>query len=195
MYLFSDYQVNFKNYQKFEFGVLIPNVSLKDVKVINFHWRLIFPERTLSSVENDIVFTLSVLQNISSSCHLCSPPGIIQNHISTHRSTIDLKTSARWAEETVSSCKRCRPLQKWDGWTCSSIMDGYVKDLENIAPTNTKKGPTKVFLIPQQRSFNHIYLTFSLSNMIYAHLSKNCRESHLRTSMGQIAQDAWIGRW
>ena len=55
--------------------------------------------------------------------------------------------------------------------------------------------PTKVFLIPQKRSFNHIYLTFSLSNMIYALLSKKCCESHLRTSMGQIAQDAWIGGW
>ena len=28
--------------------------------------------------------------------------------------------------------------------------------------------PTKVFLIPKKRSFNHIYLTFSLPNMIYA---------------------------
>ena len=29
--------------------------------------------------------------------------------------------------------------------------------------------------------------------MIYALLSKKCHESHLRTCMGQIAQDAWIG--
>ena len=53
--------------------------------------------------------------------------------------------------------------------------------------------PTKVFLFPQNRSFNHIYLTFSLSNMIYALLLKKCHESHLRISMGQIAQDAWGG--
>ena len=52
-----------------------------------------------------------------------------------------------------------------------------------------------MFLIPQKRSFNHIYLTFSLSNMIYTCLSKKCRESHLRTSTGQIAHDAWIGGW
>ena len=58
----------------------------------------------------------------------------------------------------------------------------------------TKKWYFKtVFLIPQNRSFNHIYLTFSLSNMIYAPLSKKCRKWHLRTCMGQIAQDAWIG--
>ena len=55
--------------------------------------------------------------------------------------------------------------------------------------------PTKVFLIPQKWSFNHIYLTFSLSNMIYALLSKKCCKSHLRTCMGQIAQDAWIRGW
>ena len=35
--------------------------------------------------------------------------------------------------------------------------------------------------------------TFSLLNMIYALLSKICRESHSCTCMGQIAQDAWIG--
>ena len=53
--------------------------------------------------------------------------------------------------------------------------------------------PTKVLLIPQKRSFYHIYLTFSLLNMINACLSKKCHESHLRFCMGQIAQDAWIG--
>ena len=52
--------------------------------------------------------------------------------------------------------------------------------------------PTKVFLIPQKRSFNYIYLTFSLSNMIYSLLSKKCCELHLHTCMGQIAQDAWM---
>ena len=31
--------------------------------------------------------------------------------------------------------------------------------------------------------------------MIYTLLSKKRRESHLRTSMGQTAQDAWIGGW
>ena len=76
-------------------------------------------------------------------------------------------------------------------------MDGYVKDLENIAPTNTKKGPTKVFLIPQQRSFNHIYLTFSLSNMIYALLSKNVasRIYAFYAFVGQIRQGARIRGW
>ena len=72
-------------------------------------------------------------------------------------------------------------------------MDGYVKDLENIAPTNTKKGPTKVFLIPQQRSFNHIYLTYSLSKMILRTFVEKCRESQLRAIMGQIVQDALGG--
>ena len=33
--------------------------------------------------------------------------------------------------------------------------------------------PTKVFLFPHNRSFNHIYLTFSLSEWFYALLSKN----------------------
>ena len=46
--------------------------------------------------------------------------------------------------------------------------------------------PPKVLLIPKNRSINHIYLPFSLSNMIYALLSKKCLESHFRTSMGQI---------
>ena len=52
---------------------------------------------------------------------------------------------------------------------------------------------TKVFLNPQNRSFNHIYLTFSLSKMILLSFLEKCRESHLRTFMGQIAQDAWFG--
>ena len=34
---------------------------------------------------------------------------------------------------------------------------------------------TKMFLIPQNRSFNHIYLTVLLLNMTYALLSKKCR--------------------
>ena len=41
---------------------------------------------------------------------------------------------------------------------------------------------TKVFLFPQNRSFNHIYLAFSLSNMIYALLSKKCCELHFCNS-------------
>ena len=51
--------------------------------------------------------------------------------------------------------------------------------------------PTKVF--PQNRSFNHIYLTFSLSKMILRTFVEKCRESQLRAIMSQIAQDAWIG--
>ena len=31
--------------------------------------------------------------------------------------------------------------------------------------------------------------------MILSTFVKKCRESHLRTSMGKIAQDAWIGGW
>ena len=42
--------------------------------------------------------------------------------------------------------------------------------------------PHKSFLIPQNRSFNHIYLAFSLSNMIYALLSKKCCELHFCNS-------------
>ena len=45
--------------------------------------------------------------------------------------------------------------------------------------------PSKVFLIRQNISFSHIYLTFSISNMIYTLMSKKCCESHLRTN-------AWI---
>ena len=52
--------------------------------------------------------------------------------------------------------------------------------------------PQKYALFPQNRSFNRIYITFSLSKMIYALLSK-IRESHLRDIMGQIVQDAWQG--
>ena len=55
--------------------------------------------------------------------------------------------------------------------------------------------PTKVFLFPQNRSFNHIYLTFSLSKMILRSFVEKCRESHFLGIMGQIAQDAWIGGW
>ena len=36
--------------------------------------------------------------------------------------------------------------------------------------------PKKCALIPQHRSFNHIYLTFSLSKMIYAHISKHTKK-------------------
>ena len=55
--------------------------------------------------------------------------------------------------------------------------------------------PTKVFLFPQNRSFNHIYLTFPLSKMILRTFVEKCRESHLCAIMGQMAQDAWIGGW
>ena len=39
--------------------------------------------------------------------------------------------------------------------------------------------PTKVFLFPQNRSFNHIYSTFSLSKMILHTFVEKCRESQL----------------
>ena len=55
--------------------------------------------------------------------------------------------------------------------------------------------PTKVFLFPQNRSFNHIYLTFPLSKIILRTFVIKCHESQLRAIMGQIAQDAWIGGW
>ena len=44
--------------------------------------------------------------------------------------------------------------------------------------------------IIQPHLFNIFTLKHDLRNFV-----EKCRESHLRTSMGQIAQDAWIGRW
>ena len=54
--------------------------------------------------------------------------------------------------------------------------------------------PQKCALIPKNRSFNHISLTFSLTKMIYALLSKNV-ESHIRAFMDHIRQDTRIRGW
>ena len=49
--------------------------------------------------------------------------------------------------------------------------------------------PQKCALIPQNRSFNHISLTFSLTFV------EKCRKSHLRAFVGQIRQGARIRGW
>ena len=49
--------------------------------------------------------------------------------------------------------------------------------------------------LPQNISFTNIYLTFSLSKMIYALLLKNVAKSHICAFMDHIRQDARIRGW
>ena len=56
--------------------------------------------------------------------------------------------------------------------------------------------PSKVFLVPQNRQFNHIFIfnnIFTLKHDLRTFVKKKCWESHLRICMGKIAQDTWIG--
>ena len=54
----------------------------------------------------------------------------------------------------------------------------------------------KVIISPQKCPFfpqkPHLFNIFTLKNDLHTFV-ENCRESHLRDIMGQIAQDAWIG--
>ena len=53
----------------------------------------------------------------------------------------------------------------------------------------------KVIISPQKCPFfpqkPHLFNIFTLKNDLRTYV-ENCRESHLREIMGQIAQDAWI---
>ena len=50
--------------------------------------------------------------------------------------------------------------------------------------------PQTCALIPQSKSLKHIYSKFSLSKITFV---EKCRQSHLRSFMGQICQDARNG--
>ena len=56
----------------------------------------------------------------------------------------------------------------------------------------------KVIISPQKCPFfpqkPHLFNIFTLKNDLRTFV-ENCRESHLRDIMGQIAQDAWIRGW
>ena len=56
----------------------------------------------------------------------------------------------------------------------------------------------KVIISPQKCPFfpqkPHLFNIFTLKNDLRTFV-ENCRESHLRDIMGQIAQDAWIRVW
>ena len=56
----------------------------------------------------------------------------------------------------------------------------------------------KVIISPQKCPFSpkkpHLFNIFTLKNDLRTFV-ENCRESHLRDIMGQIAQDAWIRGW
>ena len=54
-----------------------------------------------------------------------------------------------------------------------------------IYHTNVIICPQKCALIPQNRSINHIYLSFSLSKNCLCTFVEKCRKSHLRAFMGQ----------
>ena len=54
--------------------------------------------------------------------------------------------------------------------------------------------PPNCALLPQNRSFNHISLSFSLTTYIPTFVKK-CHESHFCTFVGQIRQGAWIRGW
>ena len=89
---------------------------------------------------------------------------------------------ALWISGEIREGLMYHSISKYNAWMGGSLTLAWIffRDLSTCTegPQRwsfiTKKWyfPTKVFLIPQKRSFNHIYLTFSLSNMIYALLLK-----------------------
>ena len=82
---------------------------------------------------------------------------------------------------------------------CLDFFEGFV-DLH--------LGPSKVIIYHQKVIFPHKSVPYYPEKIIQPHLFniftlkndlrtfvENCRESHLRDIMGQIAQDAWIRGW
>ena len=62
----------------------------------------------------------------------------------------------------------------WMGWGSDPCLD---LSTCTEGPPSSKSDNTKVFLFPQNRSFNHIYLKFSLSKIILCTFVEKCHES------------------
>ena len=75
------------------------------------------------------------------------------------------------------------------GWPLSTCTGGASKVI--IHHPKVIISPQKCPFFPQKP---HLFNIFTLKNDLRTFV-ENCRESHLRNIMGQIAQDAWIRGW
>ena len=79
---------------------------------------------------------------------------------------------------------------------CLDFCEGFVH--MHWGPSKVIIHHPKVIISPQKCPFfpqkPHLFNIFTLKNDLRTFV-ENCRESHLRDIMGQIAQDAWIRGW